>query len=598
MSDFQLTSKSSIKQNQLAFLAKQAKEVLGESASVLDIETYAQTAYTLYKTRAGEPLFFPRRAERYQLPFREDVLDNMEEIIADLNIIAAEHNTASKFLVDSFNIVHSEKKRLSSRIGSLNNLVGELSLLSGESGGNTTFFKESFQDNSALDTEYALSNVIKAHLSIEEGILTLGRKSTKNLSETASVAQVLGNGEAGTNHLTKKFVTTDKQGVEIESFHFLNQFEPEQNKDPAVLLDNRPDTIFEYQMVNVPTSFKNKFRNYNFEWSKSAPEDDILRLKIVVELKQEELLNWISLFPYYANNASTSITIYSIRTSADGFDYEPLYTDKQVLNQAINNTPQTYQLDALFDGSNVASEANYTGQGVWSFPQRKTRFIEFVIDQDQAYNEIIGQEVYTAKLNEMEIGVQVPAPEELKNAEPGEYTRTIDGQRVVYTKTIEATNEGWRYAIGIRDIQLMQYQFEEKSYFVSKRYHSAEELTRLVLYANEIIPESYLDIVSKNNDWVIYEVSFDDTNWFRVSPMHHEPLNDNFPAKIMELNGSEIDLAAAFQVHKTLVKTKEPIHDVRLKITITRPTTEGFENTTPIVEDVAIKVEKKGAAIS
>lgn len=598
MSDFQLTSKSTIKENQLAFLANQAKEALGEGASVLDIETYAQTAYALYQERMGKPLFFPRRAERFQLPFREDVLDNMEEIIADMQIIAAEHNTASKFLVDTFNIVHSEKKRLSSRINSLNNLVGELSLLSGETGANTAFFKESFQDSTALDNSYALENVVKAQLSIEEGILTLGRKSTKNLSETASIAQILGNGEAGTGHLSKKFVTTDKEGVETEAFRFLNQFEPEQNKDPAVLLDNRPDTLFEYQMVNVPTEFKNYHRNYNFEWTKGAPDAETLRLKIVVELNQEELLNWISLFPYYANNSATSITIYSIRTSADGFDYQPLYEDKQVLNQTINNTPQTYQLDALFDGSTIASEANYTGQGVWSFPQRKTRFIEFVIDQEQSYAEIIGQEVYTAKLNDMEFGVQIPAPEELKNAEPGEYLRTIDGQRVVYTKTIEATNQGWRYAIGVRDIQLMQYQFEEKSYFVSKRYHSEEELSRLVLYANEIIPESYLDIVSKNNDWIIYEVSFDDTNWFRVSPMHHEPLNDAFPAKILELNGSEIDLASAFQVHKTLVKTAEAVHDVRLKITLTRPTTEGFENTSPIVEDVALKVEKKGGALS
>lgn len=598
MSDFQLTSKSSIKENQLAFLANQAKEALGENASPVDIETYAQTAYALYQERVGQPLFFPRRAERFQLPFREDILDNMEEIVADMAIISAEHNTASQFLVDTFNIVHSEKKRLTSRIASLNNLVGELSLLSGGNDANTTFFKESFQDNSAMDNSYALQNVIKAHLSIEEGMLTLGRKSTKNLSETASVAQILGNGEAGTHHLSKKFKTVDDNGVEVEAFHFLNQFEPEQNQEPSILLDNRPDTLFEYQMVNLPTDFKTKHRNYNFEWTKGAPQGETLRLKIVIELKREEWLNWISLFPYYANNSATSIAIYSIRTSADGFDYQPLYEDKQVLNQTINNTPQTYQLDALFDGSNVASEANYTGQGVWSFPQRKTRFIEFVIDQDQSYNEIIGQEVYTAKLEDMTVGVQIPAPVELKAAEPGKYLRTLDGEQVVYEKTIEATNEGWRYAIGIRDIQLMQYQFEAKSHFVSKRYHSEEELSRLVLYANEIIPESYLDSVSKNNDWVIYEVSFDDTNWYRVSPMHHEPLNDGFPPKILELNGSEIDLAATFQIHKTLVKTDEPIHDVRLKITLTRPETEGFENTTPIVEDVAIKVEKKGAALS
>ena len=91
-----------------------------------------------------------------------------------------------------------------------------------------------------------------------------------------------------------------------------------------------------------------------------------------------------------------------------------------------------------------------------------------------------------------------------------------------------------------------------------------------MLYANEIIPQSYLDIVSKNNDWIVYEVSFDDTNWIRISPMHQEPLTETFPAKILEVNGAEIDLASAFQIHKEMVQTTDP-HHLRLKITISRP---------------------------
>ena len=186
---------------------------------------------------------------------------------------------------------------------------------------------------------------------------------------------------------------------------------------------------------------------------------------------------------------------------------------------------------------------------MWSFPQRTARFVEFVLDQDQSYNEIIGQEVYRVKRDGQSLAVQIPAPEELKNAEPGEYVRTIDGERLTYSKTIEATDKGWRYAIGIRDIQVMQYQFEEKSYFVSQRYFSKEPIGKVMLYANEIIPQSYLDIVSKNNDWIVYEVSFDDTNWIRISPMHQEPLTETFPAKILEVNGAGIDLASGFQIH-------------------------------------------------
>ena len=584
MTDFQLSSKSSIKEAQLAHLLKKAKESGGGSEELL----------ALYDQSPGLPLFRPHVFDKGQLPFREEIIENMTDTAADLGILKKEHDTASRFLVDSFNTVHSERKRITARIQGLNNLVGDMLLLAGENNQNVVYFKESFQDATSFDAAFALDNVVKGHISPGEGILTLGRKSTRNLAETARVSQVNGNGEAGMGHVARKFATVDREGVRTEAFHFLNEYDPEKNADASLLLDNRPDTLFEYQLVNVPQAFKTTYRNYDFGWAKGAPAGETLRLKLVVELEQLEIINWISLNPYYASNAAGKLNVYSIQTSADGFDYEPLYTDKQILSQTLNNLPQTYQLDALFDGSNEAANALYTGQGVWNFPQRQARFIEFVLDQEQAYPEIIGQEVYYRQNDEASLPVQIPEPAELAGQEPGSYIRTVDGRNVVFTKTIEATTAGWRYAIGVRDIHIMQYQFEEKSFFVSKRYETNEPISKVMLYANEIIPQSYLDIVSKNNDWITYEVSFDDTNWFSISPMHHEPLNDAFPPKILEVNSAEVDLTAAFQIHKARIKTDGPAHQVRLKVTLSRPKGTVFEDTTPILEDVALKIEKKG----
>ena len=584
MTDFQLSSKSGIKEAQLAHLLKKAKENGGGSEELL----------ALYDQSPGMPLFRPNVFDRGQLPFREEIIENMTDTAADLGILKKEHDTASRFLVDSFNTVHSERKRITARIQGLNNLVGDMLLFAGENNQNVVYFKESFQDATSFDAAFALDNVVKGHISPGEGILTLGRKNTRNLAEAARVSQVNGNGEAGMGHVARKFATVDREGVRTEAFHFLNEYDPEKNADASLLLDNRPDTLFEYQLVNVPQAFKTTYRNYDFGWAKGAPAGETLRLKLVVELEQVETINWISLNPYYASNAAGKLNVYSIQTSADGFDYEPLYSDKQILSQTLNNLPQTYQLDALFDGSNEAAEALYTGQGVWNFPQRQARFIEFVLDQEQAYPEIIGQEVYYRQNDEASLPVQIPEPAELAGQEPGSYIRTVDGRNVVFTKTVEATTAGWRYAIGVRDIHIMQYQFEEKSFFVSKRYETNEPISKVMLYANEIIPQSYLDIVSKNNDWITYEVSFDDTNWFPISPMHHEPLNDAFSPKILEVNSAEVDLTAAFQIHKARIKTDGPAHQIRLKVTLSRPKGAAFEDTTPILEDVALKIEKKG----
>lgn len=593
MSDFNLSHKSKIKERQLDFLSKQGSELLSPFSEEQDIEGIAQQIEDVYADKLGTPLFEKRRAERHQLPFREDFESNMLEVKEDIHILSDEHYRSSLFLKDSFNEIHSEKKRLTTRINLLNSLSSDLSLITGEDDANTIYAKESFQNADAMDEGYALDSVSKADIHTGEGILTLKRTESKNLAEEARVAHISGNGSPGADHIARRFVTVDKNGQATEAYRFINAEDPDKNKLSENILDSRPDTIFEYQMINTPETFKKDRRHYNFTWAKSSEDGDRLRLKLVVELPEEEVVNWITLNPYYADNANGKIIVKSIKSSLNGFDYDPLYEGHLELNQTINATPQTYRLGDLFTGKNEPARGDYSGQGVWSFPHRTARFIEFILEQPQSYKEIVGQAVYYLIRSSNTYPIQIAEPEELKTADPGDYARTIDGERVVYRKEIQATTAGWRYAIGIRDIGLMQHQYDLKSHFISKPFEAPREIERLVLYAKEILPENYLDVLSKNNDWIQYEVSFDDMDWIRVSPMHQEPLRENFPPKILEVNTQAIDLTQAFQVHKQLIQVEEPTQ-VRLRITLERPQEEGFENTTPIVEEVALKMTLKG----
>lgn len=593
MSELSKVSPSYVSENKKKVLEKLAQRLFEDGMSEVEKQQLKESVIRAYGLDEEQPLFQKRLAARNQLPYKEDFEDNAYETIGDLSILTGEHDAASRFIVDDFNRMHTERKRLGLRVAQLVNLAGDLLLLANEESLNTRYFKESFQDVSALDSSFALSSVPKAQISTEEGILTLGRSKTVNLSEAASVVQISGNGEPGMSQLVRKIVLTDRDGKETEAYRFINELDTENHKDANALLDNRADTLFEYQRVNLPEGFKSNRRHYDFGWASSVQKGDQLLLKIVLEVAEPGPINWISIDPYYQENGPGDLVVYSIRTSEDGFDYAPLFEGKQILNQTVNHTPQTYALTQLFDGSNDWADANYTGKGVWTFPERTVRFVEFVFQQNESYDELLGQEVYYIKGEDGAPDIQVPAPAELINQKPGEYIRTVDGQRVTYIKQVDA-GAGWRYAIGLRDIRLMQYQFEEKSVFVSKRYESDEAFSRLVLYANEKIPESYLDIVTRNNDWIIYEVSFDDLNWVRISPMHQEPLNDDFPPKILEINQQAVDATAAFQIHKTHITTNVPANGVRLRITLTRPKGESFENTTPIVEDVALKVEKEG----
>lgn len=588
-----LSIRSEITERQHAFLYAKAKEALGDTMDEIEIQQYMDMAYRRYVENTGLPLAQLRAAERHHLPFLEEVYETFEEIVTDLGILYRENEIASNFLLDSFNYVHSEKKRMTSRIQGLNSLVGDLNLIAGENTPGNIYFKESFEKPEAGETSLLASGVVKAQVASQEGVLTLSRRDTANVSLESKINAIQGNGDAGTSHIARRIRMKNKSGVEEDVFIFLNENEAMKNDDPSVLLDARPDTIFEYQMVNVPTSFVTARKKYDFDWNKSKETGDALRLKVIVELDNPGNINWINVNPYAAPNSTSKLKVYSIRTSMDGFEYKGLFEDRNyIINQELNDTPQTYRVDALFDGKNKFDEAKFTAQGVWSFPTREARFVEFVFDQEQSYPEVIGQYVYYMQIEGQQTWVQTPEPEELKDQPAGEYTKSLGGESVVYRKVVEATSEGWRYAVGLRDINIMRYAFEEKSLHLSERYTIDGEISKVMLYANEKIPDSYLNIISESNDWIQYEVSFNDTDWYGISPMHHEPVKDVFNPKIIEVNGNTLDLAASFQIHKQQVTTKTP-DGVRLRITLKRPLTSNMEWTTPILEDYALRIIKK-----
>lgn len=589
MSDYNISSNKQAEEKKKLFIEQKLKEVLKKNNRQMSEIHFNREVNRVMNELGKGPLFLARKVQRNEVPFKEDFEANTQTISEDLRILSSENKTHGEFLKDSFNSVYSEKKRIMQRIDMLNSLAGDMFLITDSDSGNTHYITESFNDSKASDESFTISSVSKGSIQTEEGILTLERTASKNLSEEAVISHLSGNGEVGIDKIARKHTTVDTRGEVTEAYKFLNEDDELKNARIENILDDKPDTLFEYQMINVPNEFKRKRRNYNFDWANGKKDGELLRLKLVVELPKEEYVNWLTLMPYYSNNSIGKMTVHSIRTSTNGFDYESLYGET-IINKDINITPQTYRLGDIFTGETEPDTGNYQGKGVWSFPQRKARFIEFVLDQDESYAETLGQAVYYIDNRNDTLPIQVEEPEELKDVRPGKYIRTLNRQTVEYTKEIQATSEAWRYSIGLRDINIMQFEFNEQSEFVSKRYELPRNITKLNLYAKEIIPNSYLNIVNKNNDWIKYEVSFDDVNWHRISPMHHEPLSKNFPPKIIELNTSLVDLNNAFQIHKKIVSEDSQNH-LRFKISLQRPEGEGFESTTPILEEIAFKIE-------
>lgn len=591
-----LSLKNNIIDRQIAFITEKVKKEAGEATTKEELDILIQDHISMYYSTLGTPLTIVREQEEGHLPFLEEYNETAREMTEDVHILNDEINNIGKYMSDYFNYAQTEKNTLEKRIRGIGGLVSDLVLVGNKETANSIYIRDSFNDTTKVDVTKTLEKGKVAHIHTLEGVATLSRTEAINRSKNAKIRTVEGNGSAGTEHLARR--TSENTDQKKVPYEFIAEFTP--NNDPAAILDGRPDTIFEYQMVNTDKEFiVNSAKGYDFEWVSGQKEGDKLRLRMVIELTEETTINWITLNPYYAIFSTNKVAVHSIRTSTDGLSYESIYDGNLILNKELNTTPQTYREDAILDSTNDLNEAKFTGQGVFAFPTRKAKYVEIVLDQIESYDELIGhtffKEIVTIKDSdgkETKKETIIPkrkVPESIVNGQYGSYQVS---QGVTISKSVMA-NKGWRYAIGIRDVNIMSYSFVDSSELLSVPYSTEKEISKIMLYTNEKIPTSYLTEISKSNDWITYFISIDDINWLPISPMHHAPvaLDGKMPPKIYEFNGTSSDLETSFQLNRKMIKTDKEVKQVRLKAVLKRPTNnESFIYTTPILEDYSIRV--------
>lgn len=149
--------------------------------------------------------------------------------------------------------------------------------------------------------------------------------------------------------------------------------------------------------------------------------------------------------------------------------------------------------------------------------------------------------------------------------------------------------DGWRYMVGIRDVEIRNKTYELVSDIITKKLETSSPIKKVVLYSNEIIPEEFVSLgLTNRNSWIKYYISINDTDWHQISPMHHNQIGKlDIPPKIYEINSKDSPEEKIKSINKGYINSPSKIYAVRLKITLSRP--EGMENLTPIIEDYALK---------
>ena len=518
-------------------------------------------------------------------PIKEDINKTLREVYQDFSVIHSEVESLSRDLKSDFNYTQTSKEKMKNEIKELRAMLKEYKLLAETTKPGVMHITEDFNNKSKIDKEFSSS--MPADVSTDEGTVTLAKSTSVEVSKDSVISNLRGNGEKGRKRLVNHEAIEDYSGIISNNMLFDDEDDVHDNEE--VMVDGQPSTWFEYQMIDLPEEVKNKYPGYKFDWAK---DEDRLRLRIVVELPREKNINWVIINPYIPPKfPSGEIIVHSISTSVDGSYFEPIDTRNTILNKRIEIFPDYQDVDELGEDFN---KSKFAGQGVWNFPQRKAKFIEIVLDQEEPYKEDIGIIYYTrvreivntrGEIEEIsEIVTEDDVPSELQEAPPGKYSISSNSY-IIKDINVE---EAYRYVIGIRDISAYKYEFEDKSELTTTPFSTDAPIRAVTLSANERIPQEMLELVEKRNEWIKYYISFDDVNWHQISPLHHESLGeDEIPPKVYLIN---TDINPTNHVHRETLSVEDN-QIIRLKIVFTRPDdSQSAPSFTPVLEDYSLNL--------
>lgn len=515
------------------------------------------------------------------------------DIDGDLEILYDTFQRIAYGLISHFNYAQTDKAKLRQKLRKTSSMTNEYHLISTHRYKNIVYISNSFNNIEQIDPEF--STGLPCQILTNEGVVVLAFDDSKNLSPKASIVSIDGNGMLGNYYVVKPDVLQDPSHTLSHSMFYLSEQNPHDN--PNDILDGKPDTWIEYQMVNIPNEKKAEYAGYDLSWSNGRRVGDRLRMRTVIKLAEPTDINWLHLDPYLppAYNLS-KVIVHSINTSLDGIKFEPIYPGRPILHTAIDlivvSDPHIIP-DYVYMNGFMGSKL--VGQGIWNFPTRRAQYIEVVLDQEEAHDEHIGITTYSrvsthtdGEGKQIETTTQIREQEvsaEIRDELPGKYPIS---DTVYILKEVDVVS-GWRYCLGLRDINIFTNTFARSSEVITKAYKIDREIQAIALETTERIPDDFIDDLSLRNNWIEYYISFNDVDWHPISPIHHRPITGNpIPPKVYTINTHHY---ADPNETPHVLQTDTPVYQVRLKAVLQRPDT--LVSFTPILEDYTLRIITK-----
>jgi hypothetical protein len=226
-------------------------------------------------------------------------------------------------------------------------------------------------------------------------------------------------------------------------------------------------------------------------------EDESLKLDLTLYFDQPQVVNFIRINP---NNfgTQTPVVIKSIDTSFDGAVWVSVKDDIPIAGFLQEDEEDIFTL--------APSTSKFAGQGLYTFTPRKVKYIRLLLEQVTPYL------------------IDTPGGEQ------------------------------WRYAIGIRDIELQAIKYQTKGDIISQSFSSVLEIQKVSVLASENPFEA-----SELAD-VLHQVSPDDgASWYSIQPQ--------------DRSGTEIPEILSFNTaDENAISTPSPVYTLRHRMTLSRET--------------------------
>lgn len=263
------------------------------------------------------------------------------QVLDDLTTVFTELENLGDLTLANFNFITTESNRLTARLKAVSSLLGDYILYSLNPSRDAFFFKDSFNDLSKVDILTGLLNETQGEINQTEGIVTLPLNTEVDSFITITASPIINpnsNGVVGNNQ-------------ELGAVF---------NGDISVLLDNNPDTWFEYERVVTLTT----------------DDKEALVLDLTINLGDPRVINHVRVNP---NNFGTKtvIQIDSIDTSLDGEVYTSIKDDIPISGFTTADEENIFAL--------APSTSKFAGQGLYTFTPRQTKYIRFVFRQTEPY---------------------------------------------------------------------------------------------------------------------------------------------------------------------------------------------------------------------